>query len=152
MATRQFEINAPTVIAEIVDGEVMVMNLRDGIYYSVTGSGAAAWTALTEGFPLDAIASAIASASATPRETVEPELQHFVERLLKEGILRERAQANDAGIVAALEPGAYRGFTFERFDDMRAMLILDPVHEVGGFGWPEKAEPAPGAKPEPGQR
>ena len=136
MAARRFEINAPTIIGEAVDGEVMVMNLRDGIYYSVTGDAAAIWPALAGGVALDEIAATVAGTTGAPLARVAADLDGFVARLGEEGILRAATEAspNRPEIVS---PGNYQGFEVERFDDMRAILILDPVHEVGEFGWPQ---------------
>jgi hypothetical protein len=146
MSTRRYELNAPSVIGEAVDGEVMVMNLRDGIYYSVAGDGATVWPALIGGVPIDDIAAAAASGAQVPIERVRADLEAFVARLCDEGVLRpaESGAASPGAPPRFAGAGDYRGFAFERFDDMRAMLILDPVHEVGEFGWPQQQG---GAKP-----
>ena len=34
-----YGLNAPDIIAESVDGEVLIINLRDGTYYSAEGTG-----------------------------------------------------------------------------------------------------------------
>ena len=60
----------------------------------------------------------------------------------------------EQAIIRAAEPGAepapvtqplgvapYTGFAVNRYDDMRALLVVDPVHEVGDFGWPPQPEP-----------
>jgi hypothetical protein len=145
MSARRYELNAPSVIGETVDGEVMVMNLRDGIYYSVAGAAAVIWPALTAGADLDAIAAAAESATRVPRDRISADLDAFVARLCGEGVLRPAASDAPAAAEALRFAGIgdYQGFAFERFDDMRAMLILDPVHEVGEFGWPQQG----GAKP-----
>jgi hypothetical protein len=147
MSARRFELNAPSVIGEAVDGEVMVMNLRDGIYYSVAGAAAAIWPALTGGADLDAILAATESATRMPRDRIAADLDTFVERLCAEGVLRPATSdaAAPAEALRLADIGDYRSLAFERFDDMRAMLILDPVHEVGEFGWPQQG----GTKPTP---
>ncbi|HEY7904374.1 MAG TPA: PqqD family protein [Casimicrobiaceae bacterium] len=137
MAARRFEINAPAIISEAVDGEVMVMNLRDGIYYSVTGGAAAIWPALVGGVALDEIAVSVARTTGAPLARVAADLDAYVARLGDEGILRAATgAAHDPPRIAHV--GNYQDFAIERFDDMRAMLILDPVHEVGEFGWPQE--------------
>jgi hypothetical protein len=147
MPARRFELNAPSVIGEAVDGEVMVMNLRDGIYYSVAGAAATIWPALTGGAALDAVAAAAQSATHVPLDRIAADLDAFVARLCEEGVLRPAGNgaASPADALRFADIADYQGFVFERFDDMRAMLILDPVHEVGEFGWPQQG----GAKPEP---
>ncbi|MEO6929467.1 MAG: PqqD family protein [Casimicrobiaceae bacterium] len=133
-----YEINAPTAVGEIVDGEVMVMNLRDGIYYSIAGAGAAIWPALVGGSAIDSIASAVCTASDAPLATVITDLEAFTTRLVGEAILRASTATPSQHALQLVDFGNYCGFDFERFDDMRAMLILDPVHEVGDFGWPQQ--------------
>ena len=142
MDTRRFEINAPTIIGEAVDGEVMVMNLRDGIYYSVTGVAAAIWPALAGGVELDEIAVAVADTTGAPLARVTADLDGFVTRLGEEAILRA-ASGTSPDRPPIVSPGSYQGFEIERFDDMRAILILDPVHEVGEFGWPQEGSKVP---------
>ena len=53
-----------------------------------------------------------------------------------------RHDTSAAGLSDAVEawPAAtYPGFGFERYDDMQALLVIDPVHEVGDFGWPSRS-------------
>ena len=50
----RYALNQPPNVGEIIDGEVMVINLKTGVYYSITGAGAFAWPMLIAG--------------ATPRE------------------------------------------------------------------------------------
>jgi hypothetical protein len=144
MDVRRFEINAPAVIAETIDGEVMVMNLQAGIYYSVTAEGARIWPGLVAGAPVDALEAGVLRVTDAPGDRVAADLAVFVQRLLEESLVRPRS--GTAALPDALPPfaeprGPYQGFGFERFDDMRAMLVIDPVHEVGEFGWPQRAEP-----------
>jgi len=149
MSDRCYELNAPTVIGEIIDGEVMVMNLQQGIYYSVAGAGAAIWPALSGGCPSNTLAAALSSATGVPLQTIDADLDAFVQRLLDETILRP-ADASGTAAAPTLDGIAnYDGLAFERYDDMRAMLILDPVHEVGEFGWPQRGEPPPEREPDP---
>ncbi|MEO8849195.1 MAG: PqqD family protein [Casimicrobiaceae bacterium] len=142
MQSFRYELNAPVIIGERVDGEVMVMNLRDGIYYSVAGVGAAVWPALVGGCALDTIAAAVATTTGTEIATVEADIVRFAQQLVDEQILRPASAASATNLEQAVAVASYQGFAIERFDDMREMLTLDPVHEVGDFGWPQRREPA----------
>lgn len=141
----RYELNEPAIVAETVDGEVMVMNLREGIYYSIAGTGAMLWPALAGGNALDAIAASLARAGGVPVSRVASDLDAFVAQLVDEAVLRLRAStdAHVAAGVLASDPAlelpeglSYAAPVVERFDDMRAMLVIDPVHEVGELGWP----------------
>ena len=136
-----FEVNSPTVIGEAIDGEVMVINLVSGIYYNLTGSAAAVWPMLSAGIPLDAIAAAVSRACDVDATVVSRELADFVAGLSAEDIVRAAAGGSTPAVLPAMASATYTGFAFNRYDDMRALLVVDPVHEVGDFGWPPPAEP-----------
>jgi hypothetical protein len=137
----RFEVNSPTVIGEAIDGEVMVINLVSGIYYNLTGTAAAAWPMLSAGIPLDAIAAAVSEACSTEAAVVSRDLAGFVAGLAAEDIVRANESAAAPEVLPAMAAMTYTGFAFNRYDDMRALLVVDPVHEVGDFGWPPPAEP-----------
>ena len=136
-----FEVNSPTVIGEAIDGEVMVINLVSGIYYNLTGTAAAAWPMLSAGIPLDAIATAVSHACGIDTAVVTRDLTGFVAGLAAEDIVRANGSASAPTVLPAMAAANYTGFAINRYDDMRALLVVDPVHEVGDFGWPPPAEP-----------
>ena len=153
----RFEVNAPAIVAESIDGEVIVMNLPQGIYYSLTGSAALAWLPLVNGASVAEVAGDIARRHDVAMATVARDCAAFLQELLAESIVRPvdagRASADVVLSIPSIEaraalaevtadggrPTGYQPFGFERFDDMRAMLVIDPVHEVGDFGWPQAA-------------
>jgi len=137
----RFEVNSPTVIGEAIDGEVMVINLVSGIYYNLTGTAAAAWPMLSAGVPLDAIAVAVSQACSADPAVVTGDLADFVAGLEAESIVRATESANAPAVIPAIAPAIYTGFAISRYDDLRALLVIDPVHEVGDFGWPPPPEP-----------
>ena len=47
--TTRFKVNTPPVIHETLDGEVIVVNLDTGTYYSIPGTGAEIWTLVDQG-------------------------------------------------------------------------------------------------------
>jgi len=139
---RCFAINSPTVIAEAIDGEVMLINLVSGIYYNLTGTAAAAWPMLSAGIPLEAIAATVRQACSADPAVVTRDLADFVAGLEAESILRATGSANVPAVIPTMAPAPYTGFAISRYDDLRALLVIDPVHEVGDFGWPPPPEPS----------
>jgi hypothetical protein len=127
------------VIGEAIDGEVMVINLVSGIYYNLTGTAAAAWPMLTAGIPLDAIAAAVSQACSADVGLVTRDLAAFVAGLETEDIVRATPGVTASAVPPTIAAATYTGFAFNRYDDMRALLVVDPVHEVGDFGWPPPA-------------
>lgn len=125
-----FELNNPPVIADVVDGEAIAIDLHSGIYYSLTGAAGTVWQSLLDG----AAPSSLIGGDGDPAT-----LDRFVGALLEEGLLRPRAGAGEPGQVEAWDGTP---LDFERFADMEDLLALDPIHDVDEtFGWPK----APGS-------
>lgn len=143
---RRHALNQPPNVGEIIEGEVMVINLDSGVYYSITDAGAAAWPLLIAGAMAPRIGELLASRYEVDAATVERDLDAFIERLTGEQILRPwrdgDAVAGPLGGIDGVPAASYPGFGFERFEDMQALLVIDPVHEVGDFGWPSRAADA----------
>jgi Coenzyme PQQ synthesis protein D (PqqD) len=136
--TRRFVLNSPAVIGESIDGEVMVINLVNGIYYNLAGTAAAVWPLLTAGVPIQLIIDHVAQASAADPATIATDLAAFADQLLAEAIVRVVDEAQPVSSMPVMAAATYTGFALNRYDDMRALLVVDPVHEVGDFGWPSE--------------
>ena len=138
----RYALNQPPVVGEVIDGEVMVINLDTGVYYSVTGAGAAVWPMLVGGATQREISDRVARHYGADAASVERDVDAFVKQLAEEAILRplqDGAAAEPVDAMGQWPAMAYPGFGFERYDDMQALLVIDPVHEVGDFGWPSRS-------------
>lgn len=135
--TDRYELNTPPIVAELVEGEVIAIDLDRGSYYSLEKETAAIWTALISGRSSGEILAALPS--APEGERLAGELQGFVEALLAEKLIRPSAPARrPEGAIGAMIPWPAQTLRFERFTDMQDLLILDPVHEVDEeAGWPK---------------
>lgn len=146
-----FTLNAPDVMQETVDGEVIIVNVATGIYYSLAGAGAAIWTDLLRGKEEAAICRRITALGGATHEVVASEVSRFVAELRAENLLvpaggapGAAAPAADAGAAAvAVEPSTEGLCPFvppalARYSDMEELLLVDPIHEVQPAGWPHK--------------
>jgi hypothetical protein len=148
-------VNTPHVIHETIDGEVIVINLASGNYYSLKGSGADIWEVLqsSPGADVSTIAEAVARSYGRPGDALEGEIAEFVRRLKDEELVTRA----DSGDVSAIPPsnggrspeGGATTFDpplLEKYTDMQDLVLLDPVHEVDATGWPQ---PKPDASQTP---
>ncbi len=127
----RYEVNRPDVVDESVDGEVLIVHLGTGTYYSSRGAGDAAWQMLASGrTPAEA---------ATPLGQSEQALQQFLAQLVAEDLLRPRS--GDVSDIAELQPVA-GPLLLEKYTDMQELLLLDPIHDVEQQGWPAAKEAA----------
>ena len=143
---RIFIVNAPQVVSEIIDGEVIVMNLKSGNYYSSDRVGAVVWSWIEAGKTEDEISRAAIARYDARSDDVRGALSAFFRRLLDEGLVREAAAperdahvaGNGADMVATKEI-----FTKPQlcvYTDMQDLLLLDPIHDVDAVGWPTPKE------------
>jgi hypothetical protein len=103
-------VNAPLLIADNTDGEVIILNMESGKYY---GTGE------------QQLAAAVT------------EIQEFfiAENLLKP--LEGSATPTDAG-SGTLAGKEFQHPVINSHTDMQGLLLLDPIHEVEDMGWPHK--------------
>jgi len=134
-----FEVNEPIVISETIDGETVIINLVKGSYYSLKHSGAAVWSGIQQSAPMADIAHMIRSMFEVGEANVESEIGGLIDQFLEEDLVRPAAaavpsSASVPAVGAALAP--FSPPRLQKFTDMEAMLLLDPVHDVDDEGWP----------------
>jgi hypothetical protein len=133
-------VNEPTVISETIDGETIIINLANGTYYSLKHAGAAIWAAIQQSASLAAIAATVRSSYDVDGHDVEHEISALVQRLVEEDLVR--LTVGDVSPPAACAPSPkerlapFLAPVLDKFTDMEAMLLLDPVHDVDEAGWP----------------
>ncbi|MGE0598732.1 MAG: hypothetical protein AB7J35_02765 [Dehalococcoidia bacterium] len=129
-ADARYEVNKPDVVDESVDGEVLIVHLGTGAYYSSRGAGDVAWRLLAAGKTVTEVSDS---------HGIHPEaLSLFVDQLVAEELVRPRTTA--PGDVNGLAPVPGEP-TLEKYTDMQELLLLDPIHDVEEAGWP-MAKPA----------
>jgi hypothetical protein len=135
-----FEVNEPMVISETIDGETIIINLVSGNYYSLKHSGAMIWTVIQQAGTLSDIAATIGAHFEGDEHDIEHEISALVESLLAEGLIRRKeggaASFSPSVASAGQERIPFLAPLLDKFTDMEAMLLLDPVHDVDDAGWP----------------
>jgi hypothetical protein len=136
-------VNTPHVIHETIDGEVIVINLASGNYYSVKGVGADVWDIIqsSPGVHVSAIVGVVASRFDRPSDTLEREIADFLEQLRREDLVDASDNGTVALSAAPRTPSGHGAKAFEpplleKYTDMQDLVLLDPVHEVDPTGWP----------------
>lgn len=125
----RFQINAAEVVADIIDGEAIIMNLSKGIYYSLDQSGAAIWGLLAAGASVAETADAICRRYEIPSSKAMEDIGVLATQLVEEGMLL--AAAGPAlGKLPGLSGGhaaePYRTPMLNKYSDMKDLLALDP--------------------------
>jgi len=150
----RFTVNAPHVIHETIDGEVIIINLASGNYYSVKGSGAQIWHLIqtASSTSVAQISGELERLVELPADGVEASVARFVEELQAEDLITA-APGGDVPTAAAVaangtgERVAFAQPVLEKYTDMVDLVLLDPVHEVAETGWPKQQHDAAVAEP-----
>ncbi len=132
-------VNKPAVVSEVIDGELVVMNLATGNYFSSAGSGARLWARLEHGASADGLVAILVAHHDVDVDTASADVSRYLAALLADGLVREYGEALPS---LPLEPAharePYEAPAMQGYSDMRDLLMLDPIHDVAEEGWPSR--------------
>ena len=138
----RLRVNSENAVYEEVDGELIVIDLGSGSYYSLSGCGPAIWEMLVEGASAEEICVALEARFDAPSADVEAAAADLLARL-RENDLVVAVEGEEASRAApAVGGGGSEPFeppVLERYTDMKDYFLLDPIHEVDPAGWPKPA-------------
>jgi hypothetical protein len=132
------------VASKVIDGEAIIINLANGVYYSMDKVGALVWDRLQAGYTLDDVITAVTCAYVVPREQAESNVRELVEELVQENlvILSGNGDAVAApGTSEQQEKVPYEIPKLNIYRDMGDLLALDPpVPGLGDTPWKDPDE------------
>jgi hypothetical protein len=119
--------NTADVAAKVIDGEAIIMNLSNGLYFSMDAVGSAIWEMVEAQCSLDEMADQISSRYGADRGTVAADVQKLADQLMSEGLVVVAEGTSAAPAPNGDSPaGPYAAPTLTRYDDMADLLALDP--------------------------
>ena len=129
------------MIHETLDGEVIVVNLDTGVYYSLSGVAAEIWAEVARGASAAQAVDELNARYDANGSDLETAVARFVEELEREQLIaadgdaapRAATTVNGTARAAFVEP------VLHKYTDMQELLLLDPIHEVAETGWPSPA-------------
>lgn len=123
-----FEVDEPSVIYEESDGEVVLVDLRNGKYYRLRGDSSFTFSLLISGRSLERMVLGLQENDATVGQFLA-----VIDDMRQRQLIRERPVA----FVEEVAPWIFREFHLEVFEDLQEILKLDPIHESDPeLGWP----------------
>jgi len=116
-------------------GLSLIINLSNGMYYTMDGVGAEVWQLIERRRSMQQIAGEIAARYGVDRETVLGDLSGVVDELVAEGlVLADDGSSAPGDSPVALPPptAPYTKLALTRYTDMSEVLALDPpLPELG---------------------
>lgn len=137
-------VNSPAVVAEVIDGEAVIMDLASGHYFSTQHVGCDIWRAIELGASRTSIVSSLVSAYDVEPDVASAAVATFVNELVERNLVIESngypesrqppIQPNDRRLPFASP-------ILNSYTDMEELLLLDPIHDVDQSGWPMPKAP-----------
>ena len=143
--TDRYEPAGTDIVSEEIDGEVIIVNLQNGNYYSLSRSAAVIWAGIQQHATLERLQQQLETRYAGDIASMGRDLGELIRALEAERLITTRpaaeapvaSEASAANPEPAAEKEAYQPPQFECFTDMGDLLLLDPVHEAEDEkGWP----------------
>jgi len=133
---RVLEVAKPDCVADDLDGEVVVLNLVTGVYFSLRNLAASVWRDLAVGHSVGSLISGIGRID----ERIAGETATLIDSLEQIGVMRPaspRPIETELESIALVRRGETR-LTFESFEDMKELVLSSPAHIHGPddrMGW-----------------
>ncbi|RYX85964.1 PqqD family protein [bacterium] len=121
--------NSAEVAAETLDGEVVLINLANGIYYSLDGTGSFVWGYVERKASSEDIAKAMVASYDVSPQIADEDVRRLMDELVQEGLA---LVAGDKGDFISTKPEAvaqratYSTPLLNVYSDMQGLLALDP--------------------------
>ena len=132
------------VASKVIDGEAIIINLANGVYYSIDKVGALVWDRLQAGHTLDDVITAVTGSYDVPREQAESNVRDLVQELVQENLVVATENGAAAPTEKAMEQQEKAPYDIPRLNiyrDMGDLLALDPpVPGLGDTPWKEPEE------------
>ncbi len=131
------EINQTNAVFEVMNGEAIVINMATGSYYSLDGTAGALWELLAKGpGSSTTLARALHQAYTGDPATIKAEIAKFLDEMKTEGLVLDSKEAASTADVDSDKPRPYVTPVLNKYTDLEALLLLDPIHDVSPKGWP----------------
>lgn len=138
-----FKINTKKIVQETIDGEVVIVNLKKGHYYSLLDISAEIWCDIENGISQEEIIKSITQKYSGNEYEISRQVQDFFEELLIEEIIiadfeTQNISEKQSKIQKCIntEKPTFTPPKLNKYTDMEELLALDPIHEVDEMGWP----------------
>ncbi len=129
------------VASKVIDGEAIIINLANGVYYSMDKAGALVWDLIQTGHTLEEVVVAVTGRYDVVRQQAESNVLELVQELVQENLVvaSENGKPAAAEVIAELQDKLpYELPKLNIYRDMGDLLALDPpVPGLGDTPWKE---------------
>ena len=122
------------IVSDQFDGEVVVVSLETGSYFSIRETAQEIWSLLENNISRAGIINSFSNLTDEEASKIES----YLDFLLLEGLIEENETQVESDTSNSL---TFVGLTYSKFDDMSDLIMIDPIHDADEEqGWPNKVE------------
>lgn len=121
--------NEEDVAAKVMDGEAIIINLANGMYYSMDKVGGAIWAMIEESFSLEEMVAALSARYEVSPAQAQTDVERLAAELLQQKLVvvaENGAPRRDGHDPASPSRLAYECPALHTYSDMGDLLALDP--------------------------
>jgi hypothetical protein len=125
----RLRLNENEVAAKVIDGEAIIINLANGIYYSMDKVGGLIWEMLAGEYSLEEVVAAITARYDVSSEQAQADIERLAGELLQENLLLTSGKGGPSQTLNAEESQQklpYEAPSLNIYRDMGDLLALDP--------------------------
>jgi hypothetical protein len=136
--TTSFCIASGNVHSQKFEDEIVVLDVKSGLYFSLRGAAADIWSLIEARATREAILASLAELPNAKPEAAAAAVEFCLREFTKKGLVRETSPNNTVPTLMTLSlvNKTFAEPLIEEFDDMQGLLLLDPIHDVSDEGWP----------------
>ena len=138
----RFTVNSQEIVHETIEGEVVIVNLENGFYYSSDKFGSVVWKLLDGGYSCGEILEALVDRYPQSKAEIEESVAAMIGELRDENLIVSLQNDTSvsrpaADLLDVVEP-EFLPPSLQKHKDMQDLLLVDPIHEVEASGWPNR--------------
>jgi Coenzyme PQQ synthesis protein D (PqqD) len=126
---RVFRVNTDEVASKVIEGEAILINLSNGMYYNLAGTGALVWALLETAQDDQRISAELERRTGIDHATAVTDVERLLDELSAEGLIVAAEAPTDTADPEAIDVpplASYSAPVLEKYADMSDLLALDP--------------------------
>ncbi len=133
-----YKINKEFVVYEHMDVELTVINLQEGHYFIGKDSAIDIFLMLEDAKTVDDLIAQVQNIYSVQETVIKDEVKSLMDMWLTNDLVSESDECSVVEPNSTSELKSWTKPVFVAFDDMRDLLLLDPIHEtdLDQQGWP----------------
>jgi hypothetical protein len=128
-ATQRLQPRSADVASKIMDGEAVIINLSNGVYYSLDNVGAVVWEQIGATRTVAETIAAVVGRYDVPLERAQADVERLLAELVDEQLIASFDGESPAARAELATPGARLAYVppvLNIYRDMGDLLALDP--------------------------